>query len=158
MKILSIVSLSLFVLLVLAAGRAGPWSMFERVLGRIRRRPPATPLAQVADRVDLVDVEAAARHLSRGTPRNAIVACWMQLEADAGVAGLARADAETSAEYVARVVASASVDTAPIGELAALYREARFSRHDLDERHRTRAVAALLDVKSALANSPAVTA
>lgn len=99
--------------------------------------------------IDL-DVESARDALAAGSPRNAIVACWMQLERDAARAGLPRLVAETSAEYVERVVAASSVDPAPIEELAALYREARFSRHDLQHHHRARASAALDRVADAL--------
>jgi hypothetical protein len=74
----------------------------------------------------------------------------MQLERDAGAAGLSRNAAETSAEYVERVVTASSVDPAPIRELAALYREARFSDHELSDDHRTRALAALNRVEAVL--------
>jgi len=103
-----------------------------------------------------VDVDAARAALATGDPRNAIVACWMQLERDAAAAGLARSEAETSAEYAQRVVALSSVDAGPIGELAALYREARFSRHDLTDDHRSRAFAALNRVGAALRRGVAV--
>ena len=124
-------------------------------LGRGRQRRRTDPIDVLPDvpaatgGLD-VDLEAARTVLAQGTPRNAIVACWMRLERDAGAAGLVRATAETSAEFVERVVATASVDPVPIGELAALYREARFSRHDLDDDHRVRALAALDRVALAL--------
>jgi hypothetical protein len=108
------------------------------------------PLPDVAENDVAVDIDAARAALAAGEPRNAIVACWMQLERDAAAAGLPRLDAETSAEYAERVVASSSVDPAPIGELAALYREARFSRHDLTDDHRAHAFAALNRVAVAL--------
>ncbi len=53
-------------------------------------------------------------------------------------------------EYVERVVAASSIDRAPIAELGALYREARFSRHELDDDHRRRAASALDRVVAAL--------
>jgi hypothetical protein len=74
----------------------------------------------------------------------------MQLERDAAEAGLARLESETSAEYVERVVEGSSVDPGPIRELSALFREARFSDHALDEGHRQRAVDALGRVEAAL--------
>jgi hypothetical protein len=77
----------------------------------------------------------------------------MQLERAAATAGLQRAAAETSAEYVERVVAASSIDPAPIRELAVLYREARFSRHELGDAHRTRAFAALNRVEVVLRRS-----
>jgi hypothetical protein len=107
-------------------------------------------LPDVADGDLDLDVEAARTALSGGTPRNAIVACWMQLEGDAARAGLPRLVAETSAEYTERVVASSSVDVAPIAELAALYREARFSGHSLGDQHRSRALSALQHVERSL--------
>jgi hypothetical protein len=41
------------------------------------------------------------------------------------------------------MVASTSVDPAPLNELAGLYREARFSDHRFGEQQRARAAAAL---------------
>ena len=115
-----------------------------------RRRRDAVPLPEVDERVVELDVVAARAALATGTPRNAIVACWMQLESDAEQAGLPRLAAETPTEYVERVIAHSSVDRAPIAELAGLYREARFSRHELGDDHRARAVAALDRVAAAL--------
>lgn len=105
-----------------------------------------------------VDTDAARRALAGGTPRNAIVACWMQLERDAAAAGIPRAAAETSTEYVERVVAASSVDPGPIGSLAALYREARFSDHALGDSHRALALVALNRVEAVLRHSVEVPA
>jgi hypothetical protein len=116
------------------------------------------PLPDVDDVLVSVDGVAARRALAEGTPRNAIVACWMQLERDAGAAGLARRESETSAEYVERVVEASSVDPEPIRDLSALFREARFSNHALDEGHRQRAVEALGRVEAALRISEQATA
>ena len=78
--------------------------------------------------------------LEAGEPRNAIVAAWLDLEGAAGETGLPRERAETSTEYTARVIGTWKVDSARLGDLAALYREARFSVHPLDESHRRRAI------------------
>jgi hypothetical protein len=130
-------------------------STWVRMLGRAEwwrrgHEPGFEPLPQVADPVVALDVEAARSALAAGTPRNAIVACWLQLERDAAAAGLPRHPAETSVEYTSRVVGASSVDRGPIDELGALYREARFSRHDLDDGHRRRAIEALARVAAAL--------
>jgi hypothetical protein len=50
---------------------------------------------------------------------------------------------ETSAEFVVRTLRAIDVDPRPIGALAALYREARFSDHELGEARRTAAREAL---------------
>ena len=98
----------------------------------------------------MVDVAAADAALRVGSPKNAIVACWMQLESDAAASGIERLPAETSLEYVARVVAASSVRPEPIRELADLFREARFSRHDMSEADRGRALVLLRDVVQAV--------
>lgn len=117
---------------------------------RTRSEGPIDALPEVDEPALTIDVARARDALDGGSPRNGIVACWMRLEHDAAAAGLARHAAETPAEYVHRVVAASSVDPAPIGELAALYREARFSRHDLGDAHRMRALAALERVAAGL--------
>jgi Domain of unknown function (DUF4129) len=136
--------------------RAGMWPRPGRRGVRERSLRQVTALPEVPERELAVDVEAARVALVGGSPRNAIVACWMQLERDAAAAGLPREAAETSAEYVERVVAASSVDPAPIRELAVLYREARFSRHELRDDHRTRALAALNRVEAVLRSSVVV--
>ncbi len=118
---------------------------------RLRRREAGSGvLPEVEDGAVTVDVVAARTALLGGTPRNAIVACWMQLERDAAAAGLGRLPADTPTEYVERVIGGSSVDPEPIRDLAALYREARFSRHDLSDAHRTHALDALERVERAL--------
>lgn len=81
--------------------------------------------------------------LSEGTPRNAIVAAWVQLEDFAIGHGLPMDPADTPAEFVARALAAYDLDPGAIQRLADLYREARFSSHSLSERHRDEARACL---------------
>ena len=148
-QILGVLLILFVVTMVVWVARSGNWPRAWRRL-RERRDRQITALPEVNECELEVDVDAARIALAEGSPRNAIVACWMQLERDAAAAGLPRAAAETSAEYVERVVAASSVDPAPIRELAALYREARFSRHELLDDHRSRALAALNRVETAL--------
>ncbi len=115
-----------------------------------RRTDTATALPEIDDGGVSVDVESARAALSSGTARNAIVACWMQLERDAADAGMPRLPSDTPTEYVERVIGASSMDPVPIGELAALYREARFSSHELTDEHRARAMVALDRVADAL--------
>lgn len=144
----------LFIVLAAAAAvwivRTSMWPRLRRSGARQRSGRQVTALSEVTERELAVDVEAARVALAGRSPRNAIVACWMQLERDAAAAGLPRDAAETSAEYVERVVTASSVDPTPIRELAALYREARFSDHELGDDHRRRASAALNRVESVL--------
>ena len=132
----------------IAAAAALLYVLVKRVLAR--RPKPRTAIGDLVEPViadvprELADASADSDMLlAGGTPRNAIVACWVRLERAAGEAGLTRRAAETSAEFTERVLARYVVDAAALTELADLYREARFSTHPLNESHRQRARAAL---------------
>lgn len=102
----------------------------------------------------VVEQAAAQRAaLLDGAPRNAIVRCWLQLEADVAAVGLVRDPADTSLEFTERVLARYTVDSEAITELAALFREARFSDHLLDETDRRAALDALDRLHRALDDS-----
>jgi hypothetical protein len=119
-------------------------------------RPPTGEVAPdlVPDDAALVAVAADAQEqraaLLRGTPRNAVVECWMRLEAAVVSAGIDRDPSDTSTELTQRVLGRHAVDPGALRTLAALYREARFSDHELDEEDRAFAVAALDAVHAGL--------
>jgi hypothetical protein len=94
------------------------------------------------------DADEQLRLLLDGQPRNAIVACWHRFEMQAVEAGLARQPWETSSEFALRMLERADVDATAVSRLMELYREARFSEHDLDESHRTAAAAALRRIQA----------
>ena len=91
--------------------------------------------------------------LQEGTPRNAIVACWLRLEEVAAEAGVPPDPAETSTEFTTRVLGALAFDPAMINGFAKLYREARFSRHELGEPARRSAIAALRSLYSDISSS-----
>lgn len=94
--------------------------------------------------------DAGLARLAEGDPRNAIVRCWLVLEDTVIQAGLPRDPSLTSQELTAQVLGRYAVDGAAISELGELYREARFSAHQLEETHRRRAVAALNQLRDGL--------
>jgi hypothetical protein len=138
-----------FAVLLYLAYRAMLWA------GRLRRerhqgpqRPPDFPF-EVLDEPERVveaivsDAPGQRAMLLEGTPRNAIVACWHRFEVQASSVGLAREPWETSSEFTLRLLDLVSADPHAVSELAVLYREARFSDHELGEEARSRAVTAL---------------
>ncbi len=132
-----------FFLAVVAAVLAGLVWLWRH---RWRRPPPAAqldvePLPDVAALAESLRRDAAAQTamLERGDPRDGIVRCWLRLEEMVADAGLVRQPAETSTEYAVRVLHVLDLDPRTVGGLAALFREARFSRHRLDEGARERA-------------------
>lgn len=89
------------------------------------------------------DAEAQRAALRQGTPRNAIVQCWLRLERAIVESGLERDPANTAAELTERILSEFPVEPAAAHTLAALYREARFSTHPMGEDARRAAVDAL---------------
>jgi hypothetical protein len=119
---------------------------------RPRRRASRSVVEPLPD-VAAALAEAGAELLDTlrdGTPRNAIVACWVRLEQAVRDAGVVPGPTETSTELTTRVLSGLSMDPAAIESLGALYREARFSRHELGEPERERAIRALTSVQSEL--------
>ncbi len=154
------------VLVLILAGLVfiGGWSepSTSTLSGRWRRRRRRSAgedrLVDTTDVAALViDVEPASRALLEGRPGDAIVACWIQLERTAIDAGIPSDPGETPSQYVERVVSVRSIDRGPISDLADLYREARFSAHDLTDSDRDRAAVALQSISDAFAGDHEVT-
>lgn len=94
----------------------------------------------------LADADAQRDLLGGSTPRNAVVACWHRFEVTGAAAGMERHEWETSSEYTLRILDLVAADTAAVTRLAGLYREARFSTHELTEADRAGALAALDEI------------
>lgn len=119
---------------------------------RRRRRRPGGPddvdftVLEPAQRVAgalLEDAAGQRRLLESGSPRNAVVECWHRFETAAAAAGFERRDWETSSEYTMRVLDLVDAHQPAVSRLGDLYREARFSEHDLTEADRAAALEAL---------------
>lgn len=114
-----------------------------RTQRRVRR---AGELPDTDDAVLDAVTQATGRQqqlLQEGTPSNAVVACWVDLEQAVAAVGVARRPSETSAELTIRVLDALDVDRRALRTLAVLYREARFSAHPLTEQHRQSALEAV---------------
>jgi hypothetical protein len=124
--------------------------------GRRELRPAEPP--QVDDEVTpppLVDaVTEGLRELDQGGPGEGVVACWVQLERAAADAGTHRAAPDTASELVGRLIDRHAVSSGPLLRLVDLYREARYSRHELPESARAEARAALEQLRTELEASP----
>lgn len=131
------------------AYRALRWaSRLRRERQRGRQRGPDFPFEvldepqRVAEAI-VTDASEQRMLLLEGAPRNAVVACWHRFETQASSVGLAREPWETSSEFTLRLLDLVSAEPQAVSELATLYREARFSDHELGEEARERAIAAL---------------
>jgi len=102
------------------------------------------------------DADLQLELLLGGEPRNAIVACWERFEEQAERVGLARKPWETSSEFTLRLLDVVSADPSAVSRLAVLYREARFSEHDITEADRQRAVEALARIRDTIGSGRTV--
>jgi len=97
----------------------------------------------------------ALREVEQPDAREAVVRSWLLLGAAAAAAGLPAGAAETAAEYAARIVAELGVPGPELDRLADLYREARFSEHEVGEAQRTEARELLRRLHDRLGHVPA---
>jgi hypothetical protein len=123
-----------------------------------RREPKPAEPPEVEDEVAPPPLaEAVAdglRELDQGGPGEGVVACWVQLERAAADAGTHRAAPDTASELVGRLIDRHAVSSGPLLRLVDLYREARYSRHELPESARAEARAALEQLRTELEASP----
>jgi hypothetical protein len=147
---------ALFAWLLLLVVRGVRW-LIEDLLARRNRapRPDVIDFDVLDDPAPLVDEmrRDAADQLDLllgGEPRNAIVAAWDRFEEQAERVGVARKLWETSSEFTLRVLDAVSAAPPAVARLAALYREARFSEHEITERNRQSAAEALRDIHASI--------
>ncbi|MDO9456154.1 DUF4129 domain-containing protein [Nocardioides sp.] len=137
------------VLTVLWLAGSTLWRLRKARLRRLRDPeadpPPLDPVQSVASAM----VADAGEHedlLTGGSPRNAVVLCWHRFEVQAERAGVPRKPWETSSEFTLRILELVEADAGSVARLAELYREARFSEHELGEDARAAALAIVQDI------------
>jgi Domain of unknown function (DUF4129) len=134
------------------------WLPRVRLLRLRRRKVRATRPPEVEDEVPSAPLAAAVeeglRELDQGGPGDGVVASWVLLERAAADAGTHRAAPDTPSELAGRLIDRHAVSSGPLLRLADLYREARFSRHELPEAARTEARQALERLRRELEASP----
>lgn len=127
---------------------------WQRVTIRRRYVPPDVEFDVIAapQAVEALVAAAASQReaLLTGSARNAIVECWHRFETESTEAGITQHPWETTGEFVLRVLDLADADPRPVAVLARLYREARFSSHQIGEDQRAEALAALQAIHAGL--------
>ncbi len=123
------------------------------------RRPPPPELSVVAEEYG-EELEAALEGgrralLGLDDARAAIIACYVAMEDSLAQAGTTRSSAETPDELLARAASTLLVSAGAARRLTALFYEARFSSHPLDEGRRAEAESALSDLAAELSRAQA---
>lgn len=149
-NLLTLALVGALIVWVLRLGTRRRW-----LLSRLSPAPVPTPVSVPAlpeVPQELLGQAATDRRtaLAEGEPRNAIVACWVQLQESLERAGILAQPWQSPTEYVTAVLSRWSVQPSALAQLAAGYREARFSDHPIDEAARARAIDALDQVHADL--------
>jgi hypothetical protein len=129
--------------LVLAAGFA--YLVAER---RARRGQPSR--TSLAAQLEAALDESLDDLRAETDPRKAIIAAYARLERVLSANGVPRRAAETSDEYLPRVLHDLELDSGAIERLTALFTRAKFSQHDVDIAMKEEAIGALEQVRDEL--------
>ncbi|WFE24977.1 DUF4129 domain-containing protein [Solwaraspora sp. WMMD791] len=123
----------------------------RRATGGIRRRTrlPDEP-GSAAEVVAAVDAGLVELSDADTDPRRAVIACWVRLEQAAAAAGTPRQVGDTSTDLVTRLLAGHAISAQVLSAFAAVYRQARYARHAVDERTRAQAQSALRRLRGEL--------
>ncbi len=124
------------------------WALLRQTLSRRGsrkgRRDPPRPESRTAE--DLVAaLDAGLQELSDTDrdPRRAVIACWVRLEQAAAAAGTPRHAGDSPTDLVARLLAEQRLDAGVLTPFAAVYRQARYATHTVDDQMRRQARSAL---------------
>jgi hypothetical protein len=144
---------------VLAVGAMGLLAamMFRAWTAKERPLLPntGTPTAMDTAGEVLAALDAGLEELSDTDtdPRRAVIACWVRLEHAAANAGTVRQVGDAPADLVNRLLSGHRVSRPVLDRFAAVYREARYATHTVDEQMRQIALGALRQLRSELAQT-----
>ncbi|MFJ9605905.1 DUF4129 domain-containing protein [Kitasatospora sp. NPDC101176] len=121
---------------------------------RIHRRPatPPLPTAPAGPEAALAEAVASGRRALEGDDaRAAVIACYAAMEGSLAASGLPRQAWESPTELLERALSDDRVDPGAARALTALFREARYSTHPMDDARVRRARTALDAIAARLA-------
>ncbi|MBM9440230.1 DUF4129 domain-containing protein [Actinacidiphila bryophytorum] len=151
--VLTIALVALVLALLLAAYRL--W----RLLRRSEEPQPAETYRPAEQEVLADAVDSGRRALLGGSDaRAAVIACYAAMEASLGQSGVARRASDSPQDLLERAAGSGLLTGPHASDLTALFREARYSTHPMDDTHRGRAAAALDGIAAQLAEHAAADA
>ncbi|MFI7546372.1 DUF4129 domain-containing protein [Actinoplanes sp. NPDC049599] len=142
------------VLAVIVLGLVG-WALVRQTLSRRgsrtgRRDPRRTESSTAEDLVAALDAGLQELSDTDRDPRRAVIACWVRLEQAAAAAGTPRHAGDSPTDLVARLLAEQRLDAGVLTPFAAVYRQARYATHTVDDQMRRQARSALERLRSDL--------
>ncbi len=142
--------LGALILLALVAGAA--WFLWGLLHRPARGRYEATyGTADDGQELMAQAVDSGRRALLDGDDaRTAVIACYLAMETSLAASGVARRASDSPQDLLERASAGGLPAGEAAGDLTALFREARYSTHPMDDGHRARAGAALAEIAAQL--------
>lgn len=137
-------------------GAGAAWQRWEARRRRDTHAEELTGAEELLDEEHLVEqvlrgAERRRHDLASGAPRNAVVACWVDLEGLAAAQGVERQPWETSTDLAARCLERTGADPDALAVLAAAYHRARYAAAPVTDADRSRALRALDRLHASLA-------
>jgi hypothetical protein len=109
--------------------------------------------AELAAALDSVLKDTLADLRDEHDPRRAVIRTYARMEETFAAYGVGRHPAETSREYVERVLERLQVSSFAVDRLTRLYARAKFSTHEIDAGMKEEAIEALAGLRSELAHT-----
>jgi hypothetical protein len=104
-------------------------------------------------------VDSGRRALRDGADaRAAVIACYAAMEQSLAASGIARRASDSPQDLLERAATGGRLTGPSAAALTALFREARYSTHPMDDSHRDRAADALAEIAAQLAPQASETA
>jgi len=131
------------------------WALVRQTLSRRgnrkgRRDQRRSESSTAEDLVAALDAGLQELSDTDRDPRRAVIACWVRLEQAAAAAGTPRHAGDSPTDLVARLLAEQRLDAGVLTPFAAVYRQARYATHTVDDQMREQARAALERLRSDL--------
>ena len=120
------------------------------VVAERRSRAGRRGSGQLAEDLAVVLDETLDDLRAETDPRRAIIAAYARMERVLAANGIARRPAETSDEYLARVLGDLALGSDAVARLTALFTQAKFSHHSIDSTMKEEAIDALERVRDEL--------
>ena len=115
-----------------------------------RARHELHPRAKLAEELAAALDDALDDLRGEADARRAVIAAYARLERILASSGIARRPAETSDEYLARVLRDLTLGSNAITRLTSLFTQAKFSQHEVDTAMKEEAIDSLERVRDEL--------
>ena len=141
------------VLVVIGLAAAGAFAYY---LAARRRASSSADDTYIAEALAVVFDDTLDDIRAERDPRKAVIAAYARLERVLTAHGMARRAAETSEEYLARILGSLAIDADAVRRLTDLFSRAKFSQHAVDIGMKEEAIEALEHVRDELREAAAM--